>query len=171
MTPLMAGLAGACLLLGALLVVVGLVPWPTPVSTGPSTTLWTTVDKRWKGLSRTRRLRLVAALTAGFGVFAVTGWVAALVVVPAVALGVPALLADPGNRDVDVLEALDRWVRALAASLPTGKSITDAIRSTAPQAPVLLAGPLHAVVARLDARWTTREALLAMADEDRKSVV
>lgn len=101
----------------------------------------------------------------GLLLFALSGWPVALVAVPLLVLGVPELLADPPNRDVETLEAIDRWIRGIAASLPTGKSITDAIRATAGQAPELLREPVHLLVARLDARWTTREALFALAED------
>ena len=42
----------------------------------------------------------------------------------ALALGLPYLLTMPRPRDVELLEALDRWVRALSATLATGTSVT-----------------------------------------------
>ncbi|GAA1390727.1 type II secretion system F family protein [Luteococcus peritonei] len=123
------------------------------------------MDKWWKGLSRARRLRVAGVMAVALLVFLVTGWGFALLAVPAVAFGVPALLAEPGNRELDTLEALDRWLRAMATTLPTGKSVVDAMRSSARQAPDLLAGPLQVMVARMDARWSTREALLALAED------
>src|SRR5690606_37327048 len=49
--------------------------------------------------------------------------------------------------------------------IATGKSIRDAIIATRHQAPPLLVLPVTRLVARLDQGWTTREALLAMADD------
>jgi Flp pilus assembly protein TadB len=77
----------------------------------------------------------------------------------------PPLLASPRNRDLELLEALDRWVRLLVATLATGVSIPDAIRATRRQAPELLIGPVDQLVARLDDRWTIRQTLLATADD------
>lgn len=161
----LAGLATVALLCGVLLVAWGVVPRVRSTSTASSTGLWMTVDSWWRRRTRRQRIQLAAAIGAGLLVFALTGWVLALVALPVLVLGIPALLAEPGNREIDTLEALDRWVRALATSLPTGKSITDAMRSTAHQAPELLAGPVQVMVARMDARWTTREALFALADD------
>ena len=45
----------------------------------------------------------------------------------------------PRPRDVALLEALDRWVRSLAATLATGRSVTDALRVSRRTAPPLLA--------------------------------
>ncbi|WP_420176308.1 type II secretion system F family protein [Luteococcus sp. OSA5] len=119
----------------------------------------------WRRRTRRQRIHLVAAAVLTVIAFLLTGWPVLLVLVPLLTLGLPALLSDPPNRDVEVLEALDRWVRALAASLPTGKSVTDAIRATAGQAPERIRGPVQLMVVRLDSRWTSREALLALADD------
>ena len=96
---------------------------------------------------------------------AVVGWPLLAVLVPVVAYGLPMVLSAPSNRDLAVLEALDRWVRSLASLLPTGRSISDAIRVSVGQAPALLAPHLRLLTARLDDRWTTAQALLSLADE------
>ena len=88
-----------------------------------------------------------------------------LAIVPVLAVVVPALLADPPRHDLDVMRALERWVRLVSGSASTGKSVIDAIRATRRQAPELLVGPLTRVVARLDSRWDTRSALQGFADD------
>jgi len=85
-------------------------------------------------------------------------------VLPLLALGLPYLLILPKPRDIQLLEALDRWVRSLAATLATGKSITDAIRITRRTAPPLLADEINLLVTRLNNRWETRDALMRFAD-------
>ena len=52
----------------------------------------------------------------------------------------------PKPRDVELLEALDRWVRSLAATLATGKSVTDAIRVSRRTAPPLIAEEIGTLV-------------------------
>lgn len=119
-------------------------------------------------LRRARRatwLQLGGGLLLGVVLTYVMGWPVLLLVVPAAVVGLPRLLSDPPQHDLRLLEALDRWVRAMLAQLSTGKSITDAIRLSAKQPPKLLAEPLAVLVRRLDGRWTTPQALLAMADE------
>nr|WP_294695818.1 type II secretion system F family protein [uncultured Friedmanniella sp.] len=113
---------------------------------------------------RRRDLVLVVSLLAGVAVAASSGWLIALVVIPALALGLPYLLTIPTPRDVALLEALDRWVRSLSATLATGKSITDALRISRRTAPPLLAEEVGTLVTRLNNRWDTREALMRMAD-------
>ena len=63
------------------------------------------------------------------------------------------------------MEALDRWVRSLAATLATGKSVTDAIRVSRRTAPPLIADEIGTLVVRLNNRWETDDALRRFADE------
>jgi pilus assembly protein TadC len=93
-----------------------------------------------------------------------TGWLILIVVLPLLALGLPYLLILPKPRDIQLLEALDRWVRSLAVTLGTGKSITDAIRISRRTAPPLLADEINLLVTRLNNRWETRDALMRFAD-------
>ena len=97
-------------------------------------------------------------------VAALTGWAMVIVVAPLLALGLPYLLVLPKARDVELLEALDRWVRALVASMSTGRSVTDAIRMSRRTAPPVLAAEVGRLVVRLNNRWDTQDALHGFAD-------
>jgi len=128
--------------------------------------LWARLTRRPRGpRGRRRDLVLLGSLVAGFGVAALSGWVVAIVIMPMLALGLPYLLVVPKPRDVELLEALDRWVRSLAATLATGKSVTDAIRVSRRTAPPLIAEEIGTLVARLNNRWETDDALRRFADE------
>ena len=98
---------------------------------------------------------MLVSLVVGFVVAALTGWVMAIVLAPLLALGLPYLLVVPKPRDVELMEALDRWVRSLAATLATGKSVTDAIRISRRTAPPLIADEIGTLVVRLNNRWET----------------
>lgn len=127
-----------------------------------STHLWKTpVD----AATRRRGLLLLGSAIAGILGSVITGWWLLIVIIPAVVGVLPLLLAAPPNRELDLLQAIDRWLRVLGSLLATGRSITDAIRVSVRQAPPLLAPHLTVLVARLDDRWTVDGALLAMADE------
>ena len=89
----------------------------------------------------------------------------AIVVAPLLALGLPYLLRIPAARDVQLLEALDRWVRGLAATLSTGRSVTDSIRMSRRTAPPVIANEVGMLTSRLDNRWDTHEALQRFADD------
>lgn len=126
---------------------------------------------RWQDLAWIRGIgirRMAAAAgwtVAGLVAAAVTGWVLLAILAPVLGVAVPYLLGKPAERELDLLQALDRWVRSLAAILPTGRSIGDAIRVSTRQAPDLLADPLALLVRRMDDRWTLQVALYAMADD------
>ena len=127
--------------------------------------LWARITRRPVGRAGRRRdLILLASMIMGSVVAMLTGWLILIVVVPALALGLPYLLILPKQRDIVHLEALDRWVRSLAATLATGKSITDAIRISRRTAPTLIADEINMLVARLNNRWETRDALMRFAD-------
>src|SRR6187200_2542182 len=127
--------------------------------------VWRRVTRRPPGpRGRRRDVILLVSVIVGFLVAVLSGWVIAIVLAPVVAVGLPYLLFVPKQRDVELLEALDRWVRALSATLATGKSITDAIRISRRTAPPLLADEIGVLVARLNNRWETRDALMRFAD-------
>ena len=128
--------------------------------------LWARVTRRPTGVrGRRRDLVLVVSLAAGFLIAALSGWVVGIVIMPVLALGLPYLLVVPKSRDVELLEALDRWIRSLAATLATGKSVTDAIRVSRRTAPPLIAEEIGTLVVRLNNRWETADALRRLADE------
>lgn len=150
---------------GLAMAVIGTIPRPRKLSTGQSTSLWRNVDKKWRTASRAARIRWTAGLAAGVSSYLFTGWPICLVLVPALVIGLPLLLADPPETELDQLRGLERWVRLVCGSASTGKSVVDAIRATRAQAPEVLAEPLAALVTRLDSRWPPRLALQGMADE------
>jgi Flp pilus assembly protein TadB len=165
MTSLLAAVCGL-LITGGVVLLVGGFNSPPAQRSPSSTGLWKTlVDSRTGATLRRRWWQLLAAILGGLVTAAVTGWPLLLVLVPAVVYGLPMVLSAPPNRDLALLEALDRWVRTLGSLLPTGRSINDAIRVSVRQAPALLAPNLRLLTARLDDRWTIEQALFALADE------
>ena len=138
-----------------------------PASRRTESTLhwWATATRRPPGSSGRRRdMILLLSMIIGGIVAILTGWLILIVVLPLLALGLPYLLSLPKPRDIELLEALDRWVRSLSATLATGKSITDAIRISRRTAPPLLADEINLLVTRLNNRWETRNALMRFAD-------
>lgn len=165
MGVLLAAVCGVLVAGGLVLAVAGLF---TPPSTGAGSAagLWRRLAGSRTGRAIGRRWwQALLAVVAGTLAAAVTGWPVLAVVVPAVGYGLPLLLSAPANRDLALLEALDRWVRTVGSLLPTGRSIPDAIRVSVRQAPALLAPELRLLVARLDDRWTVEQGLFALADD------
>lgn len=164
MNAVIASLLGALLFGGVALVVAGLRPQPQVPGRGRVVRRPDWVP-RAVALLRRHGLALGIGLVGGVAFAAFTGLAVLLVAVPVAAVGLPILLSAPPNRDIELLQALDKWVRGLAAMLPTGRSVTDAIRVSVRNAPEPLTASLALLVARLDDRWTASEALRAMADE------
>jgi tight adherence protein B len=126
--------------------------------------LWARITRRPHGArGRRRDVILLSSVITGFVTALLTGWLLLIVLLPVFALGLPYLLILPKPRDIELLEAMDRWVRSLATTLATGKSITDAIRISRRTAPPLLADEINLLVTTLNNRWETRDALLRFA--------
>ena len=159
------GLCVAVVLVGLFAVVLALVTEPSPDGGAVARSLAERARRIWRGLPAGQRRLIIVALAAGVLAYAVTLWPPALVIIPAPIIALPLLLADPPNHRIEMLEALDRWVRALAASIPTGKSIPDALQATRAQAPGLLAEPVSLLAQRLAQRWSVADALRALADD------
>jgi tight adherence protein B len=127
--------------------------------------LWSRLTRRPPGArGRRRDVILLLSVIIGCVVAVFTHWLILIFLLPATAIGLPYLLVLPKPRDVELLEALDRWVRSLATTLATGKSITDAIRISRRTAPPLIADEINLLVTRLNNRWETRDALMRFAD-------
>lgn len=167
MTSILAITAGLLIIGGLLAIVYGLRRQIRPASqrTESIQQWWARVTRRPPGSrGRQRDLILLLSMIIGCLLAMLTGWLILIVVLPLLALGLPYLLILPKPRDIQLLEALDRWVRSLAVTLGTGKSITDAIRISRRTAPPLLADEINLLVTRLNNRWETRDALMRFAD-------
>ena len=167
MTSILAITAGLLIIGGLLGIVYGLRRQIRPSSqrTESIQQWWARVTRRPQGSrGRQRDLILLLSMIIGCLLAMLTGWLILIVVLPLLALGLPYLLILPKPRDIQLLEALDRWVRSLAVTLGTGKSITDAIRISRRTAPPLLADEINLLVTRLNNRWETRDALMRFAD-------
>lgn len=170
MTAELAAIAGLLVIGGLVALIAGTTkrwaPRPRPRRSGQAGSTWARLTRRPTGRAGRRR-DLVLAGSTGVGVIvaATTGWVVAIIVAPLLALGLPYLLSLPSARDIQLLEALDRWVRGLAATLSTGRSVTDSIRLSRRTAPPIIAGEVGMLISRLDNRWDTQDALRRFADD------
>ena len=167
MTGVFAITAGLLVVGGLLGIAYGWRKWPQTASrrTESIAERWTRVSRRPAGsLGRRRDVSLLLSVVSGCVLAALTGWLILIMMLPVLALALPYLLTLPKPRDIELLEALDRWVRSLAATLATGKSITDAIRTSRRTAPPLIADEINVLVTRLNNRWETRDALMRFAD-------
>lgn len=116
------------------------------------------------------RLRVIGtgfALIIGALIWLFTGWVIAVVVLPAAVIVLPALLGTSAQVDVIAkLEALDEWTRNLAAVLQTGGGGLEAsITASRGSCPAAIQPQVALLAARLTARTPTEAALREFADD------
>ncbi|MCW4600248.1 hypothetical protein ON003_00425 [Janibacter hoylei] len=108
---------------------------------------------------RTRRL-IAAAAVVGMVLWPLTGWVLAVVLVPVAVVLVPWLMSAPeGTRDIERLEALEEWTRALSGILTAGQGVEQALIASVRSTPEAIRPEITRLAARLRARWATEAAL------------
>lgn len=163
MTGLIPALGGALTVAGLLGLAVGLRGLPDRPASRPSRG---GVTRRLAQMSRQTKLLLAGGATLGVLVALLTGWVIAIVLLPAAAVGLPVLLSAPADTArIDRLEALEEWTRSLAGVLTAGASLEQALTATLRSTPDPIRGEVTRLVARLRARWSTEAALRAFADD------
>lgn len=158
-----AALFGAMIGAGLLLVILGALPRP-PRAAAPRPSR--RAVGRWSRLAPATRRGLLGGLAAGAVVSLITGWMVWLLLIPAAAVGLPALMRPPSTgTPVPVLEALEEWTRGLAGVLTVGAGLEQALITSARSAPDPIRTPVTALAARLHSRTPTPLALRAFADD------
>lgn len=175
LTPdmLVAAVAGALAVIGALVAVLGLVGTTTAPVARPKGPL-----ERWlraadgpdgaAGRVRSDRGRLLgAAVGGGLLVWLITSWPLGGLLTAAAVLGMPWIL-QPGRgskQQILRLEALEEWVRRLADIHTAGISLEQAVASSVRTAPKTIAPQIARMTARLASGWRPQLAYRALADE------
>lgn len=119
-----------------------------------------------RSMSQTARIVLAVSVVAGLVVALLTGWLIAIVLLPAAVLGLPVLLsAPPSSSRIDRLEAMEEWARSLSSGLTAGRGLDQALIRSLRSAPEAIHPDVARLVARLHAGWTTERALRAFADD------
>jgi Flp pilus assembly protein TadB len=111
-------------------------------------------------------LHVLAAVT-GLIIWVASGWPVAGVAAALAVVGVPWLLGQLSkeNATVDLLEALQEWLRRSADVLAAGGGLEQTLIRSLRTAPPRIEPELARLAARLQARWPTSRALLAFADD------
>jgi len=156
-------LAGALIVAGLLGIIWGSRKVPvrraTPARPSRSRSVLRDLDPRTKILAG-------VGVVAGIVVAALTGWLIAIIVIPAAVVGLPTLLSThPSTTRIDKLEALEEWTRGLASILTVGVGLEEALRATLRSTPEAIRPEVTTLVARLRARTDTENALRAFADD------
>jgi tight adherence protein B len=159
---LLAGLCGATVVAGVLLILTGLRAVPAEQARRAD---WAVTMSRARAVVRRRGLVLAAA-GAGVLVLAVTGWPTAALAAAVAVGGGPRLLSGSGTRaQLARLEALEAWIRRLADLLGSGLGgLEQAIAMSVRTSPA----PIAAEVTTLEARIRLlgpEPALRAFADD------
>ena len=163
MTPLIPALAGALLVAGLIGIAAGLRRTAQPA---PAPRRARALPGRLRSITRRTRLLLLVGLTVGALVALLTGWLVAVLVVPAAVAGLPALLSAPAAASkIDRLEAMEEWTRSLSGVLTVGVGLEEALVATLRSAPEPIRPEVAQLVARLRARWSTEDALRMFADD------
>lgn len=172
MRPFLAAVVGTALIGGLVLVLLGFarVPGGGRPARGPQRRPRAMAlllgDDLPPGARRRRRLWLGAATGGGVLVWLVSGWALAVLVLPLLVVGVPVLLSSPPSAtDVERLTAMEQWTRGMSGVLTVGSGIEHAITASLGSTPEPIAPMVGTLVARLNARWPTEQALRAFADD------
>lgn len=150
---------------GLLLIVVGVIPSrrdPSPAR-APSRFSLSRIRMHW---SRRRRLLAISGLILGIVLWLVTGWVMFLIGVPAAAVALPYLFGDNQTKArIERLDALESWTRGLAGLTIAGAGLEQTIAASLQSANTAIHPQVATLVARINARWRTADALRAFADD------
>ncbi|NDL57025.1 type II secretion system F family protein [Phytoactinopolyspora mesophila] len=168
MNPPVAALLAVTTLGGLWLIVAGLIPVPeSDVARGRDR-----LNRRLRAVrgqtpaQRRRRALLGAGCGAGVLIWLLTGWLLAVPAVPAAIVGLPVLLQTSADKqEIARLEAMSAWTRDLAGVIGAGIGIEQAIRTSLATVPPPIRAEVGRLVARIQARWETPDALRAWADD------
>ena len=114
-TAFLPAVFGACIVIGLIGMAYALIPAP-PKPPRPTRTVtpFGRLGSRFGRLDRRTRLLVIGGAVTGLLVALVTGWVIAIVLVPAAIIGIPMLLTPPpAAASIEKLEALEEWTRSL----------------------------------------------------------
>ncbi|MEY9949203.1 type II secretion system F family protein [Kitasatospora sp. GAS1066B] len=176
LTPeaLVAAVAGALAVSGALIAVVGLVGTTSAPVARPKGPLerWLRAADGQDGTGplsmwADRRLLVSGAGGAGLLVWLLTSWPLGGLLTAAAIVGMPWILQPGRGSKVQILrlEALEEWVRRLADIHTAGISLEQAVASSVRSAPKTIAPYVARLTSRLASGWQARLAYRAFADE------
>lgn len=118
------------------------------------------------GLSRRTQLLLLGGIIAGVLFWFLTGWVIFVVAMPLATLGLPSIFSDHGEKlQTERLAAIETWTRGLSGLIVTGAPLERAIAASLTNAQPAIFKEVSRLVARLEGRWPTADALQEFAND------
>lgn len=119
-----------------------------------------------QNLDKQQRRNIIIGVAGGLVLYVVSGWLILLIAVPAAAIFLPVLLSGQGaKRAIERLEGLEIWTRTLAGSVAGDANLEQAIVHSTRSTPEALREPVQLLVARIQSRISTEDALQAFADD------
>lgn len=151
---------------GILLLVLGFVPADAPAAARPPGMVAKRV-RRLRADVPPRRLAMIAVgVVGGVVLWLITGWIVTLIAVPVAVIGLPILLSAPKSANSIVrLEAIETWTRSLSGLITAGIGLEQALSVSLANTPESIKPAVATLVARINARWSTTQALQRFADE------
>lgn len=164
--PLLIALIVIAFGLGVLFLFLGLFPSKSEAGPKPPSVLARRLVHYRTTVSRKRLLLIGAGVLGGIVLWYMTGWIVAVVAIPAAVIGLPILLSKPQSANsVERLEAIESWTRSLSGLITAGVGLEQALTVSLSNAPAEIKPQVANLVARLGARWSTKKALQAFADD------
>ncbi|WP_219814305.1 type II secretion system F family protein [Rathayibacter rathayi] len=166
MIPLLIALVVMGIGFGVLFLILGLFPSKVERGPKPPSMLSRRLTHYRTTIPRKRVLLIAVGVLGGVVLWYMTGWLVALVAIPAAVIGLPILLSKPQSANsVERLEAIEAWTRSLSGLITAGVGLEQALTVSLSNAPAEIKPQVANLVARLGARWSTKKALQAFADE------
>jgi len=124
-------------------------------------------DQADEGQARRKAKLGAAAVLAGALAWWGTGWPVAGLTAAVAVVGVPWLLDGirTATARIERVEGLEEWIRRVADLVAAGGGLEQSLLRSAGLAPESVSEPVQRLVARLQARWRTEDALRAFADD------
>ena len=121
---------------------------------------------RWRRIPARSRWLALGGLVLGLLIAAVTGWWIAALVIPVAAVGLPVLIVGtPEKSRIERMEAMAEWTRGLAGVLSAGVGLEQALVAMLRSTPPAIGKEVRTLVGRMQARWSSEDALRAFADD------
>lgn len=167
MTPAILTSLGVVIVLGGIFAaLLSLIPSAENAAAKAPNRIQVRLQSMRAGFSRRTQILLLVGAMAGLLFWFATGWVIFIIAIPLAILGMPAIFSDQGEKSqTDKLDAIETWTRSLSGLIVTGTPLERALTSSLSNAKPEIYREVSRLVARLEGRWSTMDALQAFADD------
>lgn len=153
---LIAAISGALIAAGITAAIWAFQPHPEPAPAK---------HRRTRRINPGTRTILIAGIAVGVLVAAVSGWLVAIVLIPATLVTARRVIRRRAKPRIARLDALAEFARGIAGVLAVGRGIEQAILQASRSAPQTIEVEVRKLAARLRASWELKRALRGFADD------